>query len=83
MKDDAVIILDPVNLDVIKDALAKGGRRLDRRQLHRQPDADGARRLFKAGLVEWMTSMTYQAAPAPVRRTCANCSSQMGETHAW
>jgi len=26
MRDDAVIILDPVNLDVIKDALAKGVR---------------------------------------------------------
>ena len=41
MKDDAVIILDPVNLPVIKDALAKGGAQLDRRQLHRQLHADG------------------------------------------
>ena len=44
MKDDAVIILDPVNLDVIKNALVKGQQELHRRQLHGQPDADGARR---------------------------------------
>ena len=41
MKDDAVIILDPVNMPVIKDA-GRGGRQgLHRRQLHGQPDADG------------------------------------------
>ena len=34
MKDDAVIILDPVNMDVIKDGLAKGVKNLHRRQLH-------------------------------------------------
>ena len=44
MKDDAVIILDPVNRDVI-DARAGGGRaRLHRRQLHGVADDDGARR---------------------------------------
>ena len=39
MKDDAVIILDPVNRDVIDAALASGVQRLHRRQLHGQPDA--------------------------------------------
>ena len=42
MKDDAVIVLDPVNLPVIQGALAQGRAQLDRRQLHRQLHADGA-----------------------------------------
>jgi aspartate-semialdehyde dehydrogenase len=41
MNDDAVIILDPVNLPVIQNAMAKGGKQLDRRQLHGQLHADG------------------------------------------
>ena len=41
MKDDAVIILDPVNMPLIKDAVARRHEELHRRQLHRQPDADG------------------------------------------
>ena len=44
MKDDAIIILDPVNRDVIDAALGRGREELHRRQLHGQPDADGARR---------------------------------------
>ena len=28
--------------------------------------------LFREGLVEWVTAMTYQAASAPARRTCAS-----------
>jgi hypothetical protein len=40
MKDDAVIILDPVNLPVIQ-ARCQGRPQLDRRQLHRQLHADG------------------------------------------
>ena len=49
MKDDAVIILDPVNLHVIKDALAKRRQELHRRQLHGQPDADGPARPVQGG----------------------------------
>ena len=56
MKDDAVIILDPVNLHVIKDALARGVRELHRRQLHRQLMLMGVGGLFKADLIEWMTA---------------------------
>ena len=41
MKDDAVIILDPVNRAVIDAALGQRRQELHRRQLHRQPDADG------------------------------------------
>jgi aspartate-semialdehyde dehydrogenase len=34
----------------------------------------GVGALYKAGLVEWMSTQTYQAARAAARSTCANCS---------
>jgi aspartate-semialdehyde dehydrogenase len=62
MKDDAVIILDPVNLPVIQDALAKGGRNWVGGNCTVSCMLMGVGALYKAGLVEWMSSMTYQAA---------------------
>jgi aspartate-semialdehyde dehydrogenase len=62
MKDDAVIILDPVNLPVIKNALAQGGRNWIGGNCTVSCMLMGVGALFKAGLVEWMTTMTYQAA---------------------
>jgi aspartate-semialdehyde dehydrogenase len=62
MKDDAVIILDPVNAPVIRDALAKGGRNWIGGNCTVSCMLMGVGALFKAGLVEWMTTMTYQAA---------------------
>jgi len=62
MADDAVIILDPVNADLIRAALARGLRTFagGNCTISLMIMAVGA--LFKAGLVEWMTTMTYQAA---------------------
>jgi len=62
MKDDAIIILDPVNLPVIKNSLAKGGRNWIGGNCTVSCMLMGVGALYKAGLVEWMTSMTYQAA---------------------
>jgi len=62
MKDDAVIILDPVNLPVIQNALVKGGRNWVGGNCTVSCMLMGVGALYKAGLVEWMTSMTYQAA---------------------
>ena len=62
MKDDAVIVLDPVNLPVIKNALAKGGKNWIGGNCTVSCMLMGVGALYKAGLVEWMTSMTYQAA---------------------
>ena len=62
MKDDAVIILDPVNLPVIKNALAKGGRNWIGGNCTVSCMLMGVGALYKAGLVEWMSTMTYQAA---------------------
>ncbi|WP_428419263.1 aspartate-semialdehyde dehydrogenase [Methylibium sp.] len=62
MKDDAVIILDPVNLPVIQNALAQGGRNWVGGNCTVSCMLMGVGALYKAGLVEWMSSMTYQAA---------------------
>ena len=62
MKDDAVIILDPVNMPVIKNALAKGGKNWIGGNCTVSCMLMGVGALYKAGLVEWMSSMTYQAA---------------------
>jgi aspartate-semialdehyde dehydrogenase len=62
MKDDAVIILDPVNLPVIRNALGKGGRNWIGGNCTVSCMLMGVGALYKAGLVEWMSSMTYQAA---------------------
>lgn len=62
MSDDAVIILDPVNADVIKDGLARGLRAFAGGNCTVSLMLMGVGGLFKAGLVEWMTTMTYQAA---------------------
>ena len=62
MKGDAVIVLDPVNLPVIRNALAKGGRNWIGGNCTVSCMLMGVGALFKAGLVEWMNTMTYQAA---------------------
>ncbi|HSI57259.1 MAG TPA: aspartate-semialdehyde dehydrogenase [Ideonella sp.] len=62
MADDAVIVLDPVNLPVIKSALAKGGRNWIGGNCTVSCMLMGVGALYKAGLVEWMSTQTYQAA---------------------
>ncbi|MBC7957373.1 MAG: aspartate-semialdehyde dehydrogenase [Cytophagales bacterium] len=62
MKDDAVIILDPVNMPVIKKALATGGKNWIGGNCTVSCMLMGVGALYKAGLVEWMSTQTYQAA---------------------
>jgi aspartate-semialdehyde dehydrogenase len=62
MKDDAVIVLDPVNLPVIQSALARGGRNWIGGNCTVSCMLMGVGALYKAGLVEWMSTQTYQAA---------------------
>src|SRR6218665_2288852 len=62
MADDAVIILDPVNMPVIKDSLAKGGKNWVGGNCTVSCMLMGVGALYKAGLVEWMSTQTYQAA---------------------
>ncbi len=60
--DDAVIILDPVNADRIREGLAKGLRAYIGGNCTVSLMLMAVNGLFRAGLVEWMTTMTYQAA---------------------
>lgn len=62
MSDDAVIVLDPVNAGVIRDGLAHGLRAFAGGNCTVSLMLMAVSGLFKAGLVEWMTTMTYQAA---------------------
>jgi len=62
MDPSAVIILDPVNMPVIKNALAKGGRNWIGGNCTVSCMLMGVGALYKAGLVEWMSTQTYQAA---------------------
>src|SRR4029079_17712796 len=62
MSGDAVIVLDPVNMDVIRDAVVRGGRNWIGGNCTVSCMLMGVGVLFKAGLVEWMSTMTYQAA---------------------
>ena len=62
MEKDAVIVLDPVNLPVIKNALAAGGRNWIGGNCTVSCMLMGVGALYKAGLVEWMSTQTYQAA---------------------
>ena len=81
MKDDTVIILDPVNLDVIEGSLATGGRNWIGGNCTVSLMLMALGGLFKAGLVEWMTSMTYQAASGAGAQNMRELLVQMGETH--
>ena len=81
MKDDAVIILDPVNMHVIKDALAKGVRNYIGGNCTVSLMLMGMHGLFEADMVEWMTSMTYQAASGAGAEHMRELVQQMGFVH--
>ena len=81
MKDDAVIILDPVNLDVIKDALARGGRNWIGGNCTVSLMLMAIGELYRRDLVEWMSAMTYQAASGAGAQNMRELLTQMGEVH--
>jgi len=62
MNDDAVIILDPLNLELIKASVAKGLKNYIGANCTVSLMLMGMAGLFQRDEVEWMTSMTYQAA---------------------
>jgi len=77
MKDDAVIILDPVNLHVIRGALARGVKNYVGGKCTVSLMLMGLQGLFQAGLVEWLTSMTYQAASGAGAQNMRELGKQM------
>ena len=81
MNNDAVIVLDPVNLPVIKNALARGGNNWIGGNCTVSCMLMGVGALYKAGLVEWMTSMTYQAASGGGAQHMRELLTQFGTLH--
>jgi aspartate-semialdehyde dehydrogenase len=81
MDKDAVIILDPVNLNVIKDALAKGGKNWIGGNCTVSLMLMGLGGLFQNDLVEWVSAMTYQAASGAGAQNMRELLCQMGALH--
>jgi aspartate-semialdehyde dehydrogenase len=82
MKDDAIIILDPVNLGVIKDALGRGVKNYIGGNCTVSCMLMGLGGLFQKDLVEWMTSMTYQAASGGGAQHMRELLTQFGSINA-
>ncbi|NJD55315.1 MAG: aspartate-semialdehyde dehydrogenase [Nitrospirae bacterium] len=81
MDKDAVIILDPVNLRVIKDGLAKGIKNYIGGNCTVSLMLMALGGIYEAGLVEWMSAMTYQAASGAGANNMRELLKQMGEVH--
>ncbi len=81
MEKDVVIVLDPVNMHVIEDALHKGGKNWVGGNCTVSLMLMALNGLFKADLVQWITSMTYQAASGAGAQNMRELLNQMGEAH--
>ncbi len=82
MNDDAIIVLDPVNMNVIKNGLASGIKDYVGGNCTVSCALMGLGGLFEQGLVEWMTSMTYQAASGGGAQHMRELLTQFGKLHA-
>jgi aspartate-semialdehyde dehydrogenase len=78
MADDAVIILDPVNADVIEQGLAGGLRNYIGGNCTVSLMLMAVAGLLQAGLVEWISTMTYQAASGAGAAKMLELVAQMG-----
>lgn len=81
MENNAVIILDPVNMHVIQDAYVKGNNNWVGGNCTVSLMLMALNGLFKADLIEWATSMTYQAASGAGAQNMRELLKQMGEAH--
>ncbi|CAM4011901.1 aspartate-semialdehyde dehydrogenase [Vreelandella rituensis] len=78
MEDEATIVLDPVNRKVIDDQLAKGAKTFVGGNCTVSLMLMGLGGLFEADMIEWMTSMTYQAASGSGAKHMRELLNQMG-----
>jgi aspartate-semialdehyde dehydrogenase len=78
MKDDSIIVLDPVNKQVIKDGIAKGIKTYVGGNCTVSLMLMAIGGLFEQGLIEWITPMTYQAASGAGARNMRELIQQMG-----
>lgn len=82
MNDDAIIVLDPVNRDVINQGLQNGVKNYIGGNCTVSLMLMALGGLFQNGLVEWATSMTYQAASGAGAKNMRELISGMGAIHA-
>ena len=82
MQDDAIIVLDPVNRHVIDAGLAKSIKNYIGGNCTVSLMLMALGGLFEKGLVEWITSMTYQAASGAGAKNMRELLTQMGELNA-
>src|SRR5690554_1135753 len=78
MDKDSLIVLDPVNLDIIKDGLARGVKNYIGGNCTVSLMLMGLGGLFANNMIEWATSMTYQAASGAGARNMRELIEQMG-----
>jgi len=81
MTDDSIIILDPVNLNVIKNGMAKGIKNYIGGNCTVSLMLMALGGLYERGLVEWMSAMTYQAASGAGANNMRELIKQMGSIH--
>ncbi|MCY0386457.1 aspartate-semialdehyde dehydrogenase [Robbsia sp. Bb-Pol-6] len=81
MNDDAVIILDPVNRNVIDHALRDGTRNFIGGNCTVSLMLMALGGLFRENLIEWTTAMTYQAASGAGAQNMRELLAQMGALH--
>ncbi len=82
MEDDAIIVLDPVNAGVIGTALDKGIKNYIGGNCTVSCMLMGLGGLFQHGLVDWMSSMTYQAASGGGAQHMRELLTQFGSINA-
>jgi aspartate-semialdehyde dehydrogenase len=82
MKDDAVIILDPLNLHVIRESLKRGVRNFIGGNCTVSLMMMALNGLLRENLIEWVSAMTYQAASGAGAQNMRELLEQMGRLHA-
>ena len=79
MNDDALIVLDPVNMESIQRGIESGVKNFVGGNCTVSLMLMALGGLFREGLVEWTTSMTYQAASGAGARNMRELIAQMGD----
>lgn len=81
MKEDSIIVLDPVNKSVVQDGLANGVKTFVGGNCTVSLMLMAIGGLFEKDLVQWITPMTYQAASGAGARNMRELIKQMGAIH--
>jgi aspartate-semialdehyde dehydrogenase len=81
LEDDAIIVLDPVNLDVIESGIEQGVKNFIGGNCTVSLMLMAVGGLLREGLVEWMTTMTYQAASGAGAQQMRELLLQMGAVY--